>query len=82
MITNTTSQSLAPVANDIRDIKPPIEIPNGWEWLWITPRYAGGRGGFVHALAMVGEATGADCIRATRAGAHPREAKTGRKRLC
>jgi hypothetical protein len=24
------------VANDIRDIKPPIEIPNGWEWLWIT----------------------------------------------
>ena len=36
MITNTTSQSLAPVANDIRDIKPPIDIPNGWEWLWIT----------------------------------------------
>jgi hypothetical protein len=36
MITNATSQSLAPVANDIRDIKPPIEIPNGWEWLWIT----------------------------------------------
>ncbi len=33
MITNTTSQSVAPVANDIRDIKPPIEIPNGWEWL-------------------------------------------------
>ena len=23
-------------ANDIRDIKPPIEIPNGWEWLWWT----------------------------------------------
>jgi hypothetical protein len=21
------------VANDIRDIKPPIEIPNGWEWV-------------------------------------------------
>jgi len=21
-------------ANDIRDIKPPVEIPNGWEWLW------------------------------------------------
>jgi hypothetical protein len=21
---------------DIRDIKPPIVIPNGWEWLWIT----------------------------------------------
>ena len=23
-------------ANDIRDIKPPVEIPNGWEWLWWT----------------------------------------------
>jgi hypothetical protein len=34
MITNATSQSLAPVANDIRDIKPPIDIPNGWAWLW------------------------------------------------
>lgn len=22
--------------NDIRDIKPPIDIPNGWEWLWMT----------------------------------------------
>ncbi|HEY1717072.1 MAG TPA: hypothetical protein VGH42_02110 [Verrucomicrobiae bacterium] len=22
--------------NDIRDIKPPIAIPNGWEWLWWT----------------------------------------------
>ncbi|MGB8369947.1 MAG: hypothetical protein ACLPYZ_06000 [Limisphaerales bacterium] len=22
------------VANDIRDIKPPVEIPTGWEWLW------------------------------------------------
>ena len=21
---------------DIRDIKPPIIIPNGWEWLWVT----------------------------------------------
>ena len=21
-------------ANDIRDIKPPIEIHNGWEWVW------------------------------------------------
>jgi hypothetical protein len=35
MITNATSQSAA-VANDIRDIKPPLEIPNGWEWLWWT----------------------------------------------
>jgi hypothetical protein len=24
------------VPNDIRDIKPPIEIPNGLEWLWWT----------------------------------------------
>ncbi len=23
-------------ANDIRDIKPPLVIPNGWEWLWWT----------------------------------------------
>ena len=23
-------------ANDIRDIKPPVEIPSGWEWLWWT----------------------------------------------
>ena len=26
----------APVANDIRDIKPPVEIPTGLEWLWWT----------------------------------------------
>ena len=28
---------MAPVAtniNDIRDIKPPVDIPNGWEWFW------------------------------------------------
>jgi hypothetical protein len=28
---------MAPAATnvtDIRDIKPPVEIPNGWEWLW------------------------------------------------
>ena len=34
MITNATTQTTASVANDIRDIKPPVEIPNGWEWLW------------------------------------------------
>jgi hypothetical protein len=34
MITNATAQTFAPVANDIRDIKPPIEIPNGLAWLW------------------------------------------------
>jgi hypothetical protein len=25
-----------PATQDIRDIKPPIEIPNGCEWLWYT----------------------------------------------
>jgi hypothetical protein len=30
MITNSAPS----VANDIRDIKPPVEIPSGWEWLW------------------------------------------------
>ena len=24
------------VTNDIRDIKPPVEIASGWEWLWWT----------------------------------------------
>jgi hypothetical protein len=32
MITNSPATS----ANDIRDIKPPVEIPNGWAWLWVT----------------------------------------------
>jgi hypothetical protein len=32
MITNSPATS----ANDIRDIKPPVEIPNGWDWLWVT----------------------------------------------
>jgi hypothetical protein len=30
---------MAPIAtniNDIRDIKPPVVIPSGWEWLWWT----------------------------------------------
>ncbi|MGH7992859.1 MAG: DUF4381 family protein [Limisphaerales bacterium] len=32
MITNTTAQ----VAQDIRDIKPPVPIPNVWEWVgWV-----------------------------------------------
>jgi hypothetical protein len=32
MIANTTAQT----ANDIRDIKPPVAIPNGWEWVgWV-----------------------------------------------
>ena len=29
-----TNQTTSAVANDIRDIRPPIEIPSGWEWLW------------------------------------------------
>jgi hypothetical protein len=36
MITNTPAQSAAAVADDIRDIKPPIEISDGWAWLWQT----------------------------------------------
>jgi hypothetical protein len=31
---NTTTNAAA-VANDLRDIKPPLEIPNGSEWLWL-----------------------------------------------
>ena len=34
MITNATGPSAALVADDIRDIKPPVTIPNGWDWLW------------------------------------------------
>src|SRR5882757_8408460 len=30
MATNQTSS----VASDIRDIKPPLEIPDAWAWLW------------------------------------------------
>jgi hypothetical protein len=36
MITNATAQTAAANANDIRDIKPPVEIPSGWEWFWWT----------------------------------------------
>lgn len=34
MITNTTAAGMTPVVNDIRDIKPPVEISSGWEWIW------------------------------------------------
>jgi hypothetical protein len=34
MITNVTSHAPPPVAEDIRDIKPPIEISDGYQWLW------------------------------------------------
>jgi hypothetical protein len=30
----TTNQPAPIAASDIRDIKPPVEIPSGWEWLW------------------------------------------------
>ena len=33
MITNVSAQSATTVAEDIRDIKPPIEIANGWAWV-------------------------------------------------
>ncbi len=34
--TNAVTQlpQAAPVINDIRDIKPPVDIPSGWAWLW------------------------------------------------
>jgi hypothetical protein len=32
----TAASSLTPSVNDIRDIKPPIDISSGWEWLWWT----------------------------------------------
>jgi hypothetical protein len=31
-----STNSAALVANDIRDIKPPVAIPNGWEWVSAT----------------------------------------------
>jgi hypothetical protein len=36
MATNQTAALVATNANDIRDIKPPVEIASGWEWLWWT----------------------------------------------
>lgn len=32
MATNQIASLVA--TNDIRDIKPPVEIPSGWEWVW------------------------------------------------
>jgi hypothetical protein len=31
-----TNQTTSLVVNDIRDIKPPVTISNGWEWVWLT----------------------------------------------
>jgi hypothetical protein len=36
MISNATQNAVAPVAEDIRDIKPPIEISDGYAWIWWT----------------------------------------------
>lgn len=38
VITNTSALVIPPqtgVTNDIRAIKPPVEIPNSWAWVWI-----------------------------------------------
>ncbi len=37
-VTNSSpaSSSAPSVTNDLRDIKPPVQIPSGWEWLWWT----------------------------------------------
>jgi hypothetical protein len=37
-------QTLGATTNALRDIKPPVEIPSGWEWLWWT----------LGALALIG----------------------------
>ena len=34
MITNASAQSAAAAADDIRDIRPPIEITSGYAWVW------------------------------------------------
>ena len=31
---NANSAAAAPGVPGVRDIKPPVEIPSGWEWLW------------------------------------------------
>ena len=35
MVTNQTASIPATNANAIRDIQPPVDIPSGWEWLWL-----------------------------------------------
>ena len=34
MNTNLTTTATAPIANDIHDIKLPVEITDGWTWFW------------------------------------------------
>ena len=36
MISNATQNAVSPVAEDIRDIKPPVEISDGSQWIWWT----------------------------------------------
>lgn len=36
MAANFAMPTPATVTNDIRDIKPPVEIPSGLEWLWVA----------------------------------------------
>src|SRR5882672_9412830 len=31
----TALQMALAMTNDLRDIKPPVEISSGWEWLWV-----------------------------------------------
>jgi hypothetical protein len=33
-MTVVTNNAASAAVSDIRDIKPPVAIPNGWEWLW------------------------------------------------
>jgi hypothetical protein len=34
MNSNSIPPGVASITNALRDIKPPVEIPSGWEWLW------------------------------------------------
>ena len=46
MTTNNPSKAVSQVMNDIRDIKPPIDISSGWQWFWWA------LGGLVVAIAL------------------------------
>lgn len=36
MISNAPTQTMAASTNALRDIKPPVAVPTGWEWVWWT----------------------------------------------
>lgn len=36
VLTNLHTTTAGAGTNDLRDIKPPVEIPSGWMWLWIV----------------------------------------------